>query len=92
MSARLAGQPLELTAVEFQLLATLAGEPGRIYSRQSLMDSMYNDGRVVSDRTVDSHIKKLRKKLQSAAGGRVDGDIIHSVYGVGYKLELSTAR
>ena len=92
MSARLAGQPLELTAVEFQLLATLAGEPGRIYSRQSLMDSMYNDGRVVSDRTVDSHIKKLRKKLQSAAEGRVDGDIIHSVYGVGYKLELSTAR
>ena len=83
--ATLKGEALTLTAVEYHLLNKLAGEPGRIFSRQQLIDSMYNDGRVVSDRTVDSHIKKLRKKLALAAP---EDDIVRSVYGVGYKLEL----
>ena len=70
----------ELTAVEFQLLKALTTRPGVIYSRQQLMDMIYRDQRVVSDRTIDSHIKKLRKKLGSH-------DNIESVYGVGYKFE-----
>jgi len=75
---------LELTTVEFRLLDALHQAPGRILSRNQLMDRIYTDGRVVSDRTVDSHIKKLRQKL---AGLLPDLDIIHSVYGAGYRYE-----
>jgi two-component system response regulator BaeR len=80
-----AGRDLGLTAVEYQLLKVLVAQPGRIFSREQLMDAMYRDTRVVSDRTVDSHIKKLRKKVSDVAPDR---DIIHSVYGVGYKYEV----
>jgi two-component system response regulator BaeR len=66
--------PLDLTPVEFRLLALFASQPGRVYSRDQLMDRIYPDGRVVSDRTVDSHIKNLRRKLESAAGGE---EMIH---------------
>lgn len=76
---------LELTAIEFQLLTLMCKDPGRIYSRDQLMNQAYKDHRVVSDRTIDSHIKKLRKKLKTAASGI---DYIHSVYGVGYKFEV----
>ena len=82
--ASIGGRELGLTAVEFQLLKVLAATPGRIYSRDQLMDSMYRDERVVSDRTVDSHIKKIRKKISSVLPDR---EIVHSVYGVGYKYE-----
>ena len=78
------GNNLDLTAVEFQLLSILASEPGRIFSRSQLMNRIYPDHRVVSDRTIDSHIKKLRKKIDAAAAGQ---ELIHSVYGVGYKFE-----
>ncbi len=61
--ATLNGHELELTAVEFKLLKFLAASPGRIYGRQQLMDRIYPDQRIVSDRTIDSHIKKLRKKI-----------------------------
>ena len=84
MSASLMGTPLELTAVEFRLLETMANEPRRIFSRDQLMDRIYTDQRIVSDRTIDSHITKLRKKMSAASGG---SDIIRSVYGVGYKYE-----
>jgi len=83
--AILNGKVLNLTAVEFQLLAILAKEPGRIFSRQQLMDGGYQDHRVVSDRTIDSHIRKLRKRISEKCP---DSEIIHSVYGVGYKFEL----
>ena len=83
--ALLDGQPLSLTPVEFRLLKTLAARPGRIFPRAELLDGLYNDHRVVADRTVDSHVKNLRRKLQKV---RTDEDVIHSVYGVGYKLEL----
>ncbi len=83
-TASLAGQQLELTAVEFRLLSALAAQPGRIFSRDQLMSHIYRDQRIVCDRTIDSHIKKLRKKLADAAP---DLEMIHSVYGVGYKLE-----
>jgi len=82
--ATLAGRQLDLTAVEFKLLKFLAANPGRIYGRQKLMDRIYPDQRVVSDRTIDSHIKKLRKKITAVAAGE---EFIHSVYGVGYKFE-----
>ncbi|MBK9131565.1 MAG: response regulator [Gammaproteobacteria bacterium] len=77
-----------LTTVEFKLLETLYREPGRIYSRGYLMDRIYKDSRVVSDRTIDSHIKKLRKKL---AGLLPDMEIIQSVYGAGYRYEPAPA-
>jgi len=83
--AMLDGQPLELTPVEFRLLNSLASRPGRIFPRAELLDSLYADHRVVSDRTVDSHVKNLRRKLQKVRPGE---DLVHSVYGVGYKLEL----
>ncbi len=82
--ATLAGRELYLTAVEFKLLAHLAASPGRIFSRGQLMDQIYPDQRIVSDRTIDSHIKKLRRKIAAVAPG---SDLVRSVYGVGYKLE-----
>ena len=82
--ASLNGRDLGLTAVEYQLLKVLVSQPGRIYSRDQLMDAMYRDERVVSDRTVDSHVKKIRKKISDVLPDR---EIIHSVYGVGYKYE-----
>lgn len=75
---------VELTAVEFHLFATLYREPGRIFSRGQLMDRIYADQRIVSDRTIDSHIKKLRKKLAELMP---DTEWIHSVYGAGYRYE-----
>ncbi|UFS71020.1 response regulator [Geomonas sp. RF6] len=83
--AVLHGQELDLTAVEFKLLHFLYSNPGRIYSRTQLMDRIYSDQRIVSDRTIDSHIKKLRKKIAQAAP---DEELIHSIYGVGYKYEV----
>jgi two-component system response regulator BaeR len=85
MEVRFDGHKLTLTAVEFRLIRFLAANPGRVYSRGQLLDKLYDDHRVVSDRTVDSHIKNLRKKLSDIAPDR---DIIKSIYGVGYKLEF----
>jgi two-component system response regulator BaeR len=82
--ATIGGRDLGLTAVEFQLLKVLADHPGRIYTRDQLMDAMYRDERVVADRTVDSHVKKIRRKIATVLPDR---EIVHSVYGVGYKYE-----
>ncbi|MGV6859565.1 MAG: response regulator [bacterium] len=79
-----AGQAIELTPVEFRLLQTLLSHPGHVHSRNKLMDVAYTDRRIVSDRTIDSHIKNLRRKLAAALPG---DELIHSIYGVGYKLE-----
>lgn len=79
------GIDLDLTPVEFRLLKTLAEKPGRVLSRDRLLDQLYNDHRIVSDRTVDTHIKKLRRKFEQVAS---DADIVESVYGVGYKLVI----
>ena len=75
---------LDLTPVEFRLLSTLYHTPGRVFSRAQLMDQVYTDGRVVSDRTMDTHVKNLRRKLDAALPGQ---ELIQSVYGVGYRLE-----
>ncbi|MDX2486286.1 MAG: response regulator [Gammaproteobacteria bacterium] len=86
MLATVSGQALELTLVEFRLLSTLVEQPGRIFSRSQLMDKVYEDRRIVTDRTVDSHVKNLRKKI---AEHHSNPELIRSVYGVGYKYEES---
>ena len=75
---------VSLTAVELRLLQVLSATPGRIYNREQLMRRIYPDNRVVSDPTIDSHIKKIRKKLYDACG---EQDWIQSVYGAGYRFE-----
>jgi len=82
--ATLNGNDVELTAVEFKLLQLLVAHPGRIFGRQHIMEKIYPDDRFVSDRTVDSHIKKLRRKIEAVDPGST---LIQSVYGVGYKFE-----
>ena len=79
-----AGQDTDLTPVEFRMLKALMSHPGRVYSRESLMELAYDDRRIVSDRTIDTHIKNLRKKLLQVDPGE---ELIHSIYGVGYKIE-----
>jgi two-component system response regulator BaeR len=79
----LRGRDLGLTAVEFRLLRTLAARPGHVYSRDQLMQRVYADRHDVIDRTIDSHVRNLRRKLIEAGGE----DWIHSVYGVGYRFE-----
>jgi len=79
------GKEVSLTSVECQLLQPLVDKPGRIFTREQLMGNMYSDHRIVSHRTIDSHIKKLRKKLTILSS---DEDFIQSVYGAGYRLVL----
>jgi two-component system response regulator BaeR len=83
--ALLDGKELKLTPLELRLLALLMKSPGRIFSRDYLLSHLYADHRVVTGRTIDSHIKNLRRKLQ---GARPASEPIASVYGVGYRLEL----
>jgi len=83
-SATLDGQALDLTPVEFRLLHALASAPGQIFSRDRLLDHLYDDHRVVTDRTVDSHVKNLRRKLEAVR----EGETIRSIYGVGYRLDI----
>jgi two-component system response regulator BaeR len=83
--ALLDGKELKLTPLELRLLVLLMKSPGRIFSRDYLLNNLYEDHRVVTDRTVDSHIKNLRRKLQTV---RPESEPIVSVYGVGYRLEI----
>ncbi len=85
-TAELDGHRLELTPVEFRLLETLASHPGRVFSRALLLERIYDDHRIVSERTIDSHMKNLRRKLAKAAPDR---ELLESVYGVGYRLEYA---
>jgi len=86
-SVRFDDQQLDLTKVEFELLQTMVESPGKIFSRDQLMDRIYSDRRVVNDRTIDSHIKKLRSKLSDLIEGEEQQEWIVSVYGLGYKFE-----
>ena len=79
-----AGQAVELTPIEFRLLQALMSRPGHVFSRDRLMSLSYTDGRIVSDRTIDTHVKNLRKKLPAGVTG---DELVHSIYGVGYKIE-----
>ncbi len=75
---------LGLTVVEFKLLSILKNNSGRIFSRDQLMEKIYPDRRIVSDRTIDSHIKNLRKKIALLAEDR---ELVRSIYGIGYQYE-----
>ena len=77
------GNIIELTPVEFRLLKTLLGKPGTVFSREILMQRCYEDARIVSNRTIDSHMKNLRNKISLVDDPQ---PILQSVYGVGYKL------
>jgi len=76
------GKPVRLTVTEFLILQALAQRPGFVKSRDSLMDAAYDDQVYVDDRTIDSHIKRLRKKFKAVAD---DFDAIETLYGVGYR-------
>ena len=78
------GKPVELTVTEFLILKSLAARPGHVKNRDQLMDAAYGEHIFVDDRTIDSHIKRLRKKLKS-----VDTDFteIETLYGVGYRYK-----
>ncbi len=82
--------PLQLTPTEFRLLAALAGRPGRVYERLELLERVQGEAYAGYERTVDAHIKNLRKKL-AAAGGEAAAAAVVTVPGVGYKLEVPDA-
>jgi two-component system OmpR family response regulator len=76
------GQTIPLTATEFAMLLLLVSQPGRVFSRDAIMDKAYSQQVYVSDRTIDSHIRHIRQKFSDAGCSA----IIETVHGVGYKL------
>jgi two-component system OmpR family response regulator len=83
-SASWNGAALTLTVTEFAILRTLVAHPGKVFTRDNLMNSAYDDRRFVSDRTIDSHVRRVRTKLREAGG-----DPIETVHGLGYKLRAT---
>lgn len=77
------GTLLDLTRTEFDLLRVLLSAPERVFTRQELLDSIFGTGYVVTDRTIDAHIKALRKKLTAAGASP---DLIETERGIGYRL------
>ena len=77
-------KPVTLTVTEFLILQALAMRPGVVKSRDALMDAAYDDQVYVDDRTIDSHIKRLRKKFKQVDD---DFDVIETLYGVGYRFK-----
>ena len=80
------GKPVVLTVTEFFILQSLAHRPGIVKSRDALMDAAYDDQVYVDDRTIDSHIKRLRKKFKAVDNSF---DAIDTLYGVGYRFKES---
>ena len=83
-SITLAGQKLDLTPVEFRLLSMFIEYPNRVYNRDQILNYIFDDGRIVLDRTVDTHIKNLRQKLKAV---NPESEYIRSIYGIGYSFE-----
>ena len=79
-----AGQRVPLTPTEFGLLATLAREPGRVWTRSQLLDAVHGFSLESYERAIDGHVRNLRRKLEAAASGR---SYVRTVHGVGYALE-----
>jgi DNA-binding response OmpR family regulator len=90
LDARIAGTPVPLTATEFRLLAGLASQPRRAFSRFELMQLLQGEDAEGFERTVDVHVMRLRKKLDDAAPGAAE--YITTVYGVGYRLDDPSDR
>ena len=82
--ARIDGQPLDLTALEFRLLRALVESPGRVFSRDQLLDRVHGERIALTDRAIDTHVKNLRRKLQRVWPDRAP---IRSIYGVGYRYD-----
>ena len=82
-AARIDNETLDLTRTEFDLLTAMAREDGTVLARETLMSGAYAGNRIVSDRTIDSHIRRLRKKLRN-----LGVDPIHTVHGVGFRLSF----
>ena len=80
------GKPVKLTVTEFLLLQALAQRPGFVKSRDNLMDAAYDDQVYVDDRTIDSHVKRMRKKFRVVAP---EFDALETLYGVGYRYRES---
>lgn len=78
------GENLDLTPAEFRLLLLFTRHPRRAFTREQLLDSLYDDKRIVTDRTVDTHVKNLRRKLMQVGA---PSECVSSVYGVGYRFE-----
>ena len=83
-SVQIKGKKLDLTPVEFRMLTMFIDHPGRVYNRDQILNTVFDDGRIVLDRTVDTHIKNLRQKLKAA---NPEKDYIRSIYGIGYSFE-----
>ena len=83
-SVLIKGKKLDLTPVEFRMLTMFIDHPGRVYNRDQILNTVFDDGRIVLDRTVDTHIKNLRQKLNDA---NPEKDYIRSIYGIGYSFE-----
>jgi DNA-binding response OmpR family regulator len=83
LAATVAGQPVDLTPTEFQLLATLVRQPGRIFSREQLLEAVHGVAFDGYDRSVDSHVKNLRRKIEPDPR---EPRYIQTVYGVGYRF------
>lgn len=81
---RYGSQLLELTPAEFRLLKFMSDNAGMVFSRDQLLDILYDDHRVVTDRTIDSHVKNLRRKLESLDNEKT---FIRSIYGLGYRWD-----
>jgi two-component system, OmpR family, phosphate regulon response regulator PhoB len=82
-------EALDLTPTEFRLLECLVRQPGRAFSRHQLMDTAIGEGSIVLERTIDVHIKTLRKKLAEAGGS---GELIETVRGIGYRFREQSAE
>jgi DNA-binding response OmpR family regulator len=74
---------LDLTRVEFDLLSSLVASPGRVFTRSEIIDRVWGDGYAITDRTIDSHVKSLRRKVADAGG---DPGLLETVRGVGYRV------
>lgn len=83
------GTVLDLTPTEFRLLKLFVSKPGRVFSRNQLLELCYQQEQMVFDRVIDSHVKNVRKKLAKALPGQ---ELIHAVYGVGYRYEAKTGN
>ncbi len=82
------GTPLELTRVEFDLLASMLESPGRVFTRAQLIERLWGDNFAITDRTVDSHVKALRRKVGEAGG---EPGMVETVRGVGYRVSDAPA-
>jgi DNA-binding response OmpR family regulator len=82
-SVHLRGKPVQLTYVEFEILAAMAGAPGRVFTREMLLEHIWGDSTYRDPRTVDVHIRHLREKLEADAK---NPDYLFTVRGVGYRF------